>query len=125
MTLVFYVEMAPDEEEKAMLEQNIQMALSKQDINLEDAIDIRELANIKMANQLLKVKRKVKQEAELQQQQQEQQMQAQMQMQAQQAASQLVQQTAQAEMQSKMAVKEAETSFDIQKLQTEAQLKKS
>ena len=118
-----FVEMAPDEEEKAMLEQNIQMALSKQDINLEDAIDIRELANIKMANQLLKVKRKVKQEAELQQQQQEQQMQAQMQMQAQQAASQLAQQTAQAEMQSKIAVKEAETSFDIQKLQTEAQLK--
>ena len=39
---------------KAMLEQNIQMALSKQDINLEDAIDIREIHNIKMANQLLK-----------------------------------------------------------------------
>ena len=41
-----------------MLEQNIQMALSKQDINLEDAIDIREIHNIKMANQLLKLKRK-------------------------------------------------------------------
>ena len=118
-----FIEMAPDEEEKAMLEQNIQMALSKMDINLEDAIDIRELANIKMANQLLKVKRKAKQEMEQQQKAQEQQMASQMQMQAQKAAAQLAQQTAQAEMQSKIAVKEAETSFDIQKLQAEAQLK--
>ena len=43
-----------------MLEQNIQMALSKGDINLEDAIDIREIKNLKLANQLLKVKRKSK-----------------------------------------------------------------
>tara|TARA_B110000914_G_C15101862_1_gene282038 strand:- start:19 stop:537 length:519 start_codon:yes stop_codon:yes gene_type:complete len=93
------------------------------DINLEDAIDIRELANIKMANQLLKVKRKAKQEMEQQQKAQEQQMASQMQMQSQKAAAQLAQQTAQAEMQSKIAVKEAETSFDIQKLQAEAQLK--
>ena len=118
-----FIEMAPDEEEKAMLEQNIQMALSKMDINLEDAIDIRELANIKMANQLLKVKRKAKQETEQQQKAQEQQMASQMQMQSQKAAAQLAQQTTQAEMQSKIAVKEAETSFDIQKLQAEAQLK--
>jgi hypothetical protein len=118
-----FIEMAPDEEEKAMLEQNIQMALSKQDINLEDAIDIREIANLKMANQLLKVKRKAKQKAEQQQQMQQQQMQAQMQMQAQQAAAQLAMQTNQAETQSKIAVKEAEVAFDIQKLQMEAQLK--
>ena len=57
-----FIEVAPDEEEKAMLEQNIQMALSKNDINLEDAIDIRELKNIKLANQLLKVKRQKKQD---------------------------------------------------------------
>jgi len=120
-----FIEMMPDEEQKAMLEQNIQMALSKQDINLEDAIDIRELANIKMANQLLKVKRKAKQVAEQQQKAQEQQMQAQMQMQAQQAAAQLQMQTNQAETQSKIAVKEAEVAFDIQKLQMEAQLKQT
>ena len=52
-----FIEVSPDEEEKAQLEQNIQMALSKGDINLEDAIDIRELRNLKLANQLLKVKR--------------------------------------------------------------------
>ena len=53
-----FIEMTPDEEEKAMLEQNIQMALSKKILDLEDAIDIREIKNLKMANQLLKVKRK-------------------------------------------------------------------
>ena len=52
-----FIEVAPDEEQKAMLEQNIQMALQKQDINLEDAIDIREIKNIKLGTQLLKMKR--------------------------------------------------------------------
>ena len=55
-----------------MLEQNIQMALSKQDINLEDAIDIREIKNLKLANQLLKVKRKAKQEQDEQREMQKQ-----------------------------------------------------
>ena len=118
-----FIDLMPDEEQKAMLEQNIQMALSKENISLEDAIDIREISNIKMANQLLKVKRKAKQDREQQQQMQQQQMQAQMQMQAQQAQAQLAMQTQQAETQSKMALKEAEVSFDIQKLQREAELK--
>ena len=53
-----FIEVAPDEEQKAQLEANVQMALSKGDINLEDAIDIREIKNLKLANQLLKQKRK-------------------------------------------------------------------
>jgi hypothetical protein len=118
-----FIEMAPDEEQKAMLEQNIQMALSKGDINLEDAIDIREINNLKMANQLLKLKRRQKQEMEQAQEQQKQQMQAQMQMQAQQAQAQLESQKMQMETQSKMQVKQAESAFDIEKLKNEAQLK--
>tara|TARA_R110001592_G_scaffold136706_2_gene354027 strand:- start:1157 stop:3592 length:2436 start_codon:yes stop_codon:yes gene_type:complete len=118
-----FIEMAPDEEEKAMLEQNIQMALSKENISLEDAIDIREINNLKMANQLLKLKRRQKQEAEQAQRQQEQQMQAQMQMQAQQAQAQLEAQKIQAETQSKMQIKQAEVGFDIEKLKNEAALK--
>ena len=118
-----FIELMPDEEQKAMLEQNIQMALSKENISLEDAIDIREIANIKMANQLLKVKRKAKQDRESQQMQQQQQMQAEMQASAQQAAAQMAMQTQQAEVQSKMALKEAEVGFEIQKLQREAELK--
>ena len=57
-----FIEMSPDEEQKAQLEANIQMALAQKDISLEDAIDIREIRNLKLANQLLKVKRKQKQE---------------------------------------------------------------
>src|SRR5210317_1373349 len=55
-----YIELSPDEEEKQMLENNIQQALAKDQIYLEDAIDIREIKNIKLANQLLKVRRRKK-----------------------------------------------------------------
>ena len=119
-----FIEMAPDEEQKAMLEQNIQMALSKENISLEDAIDIRELNNLKMANQLLKLKRKKKQEAEQAQRQQEQQMQAQMQMQAQQAKSQGEMQKIQIESQAKIQYRQADVAFEIEKLKSEAELKK-
>ena len=47
-----FIEVSPDEEQKAQLEANIQMALSKGDINLEDAIDIREIRNLKLANHI-------------------------------------------------------------------------
>jgi diaminopimelate epimerase len=60
MTLVFILELMPDEEEKQLLENNIQVALQRDQIYLEDAIDIREIKNIKLANQLLKVRRKRK-----------------------------------------------------------------
>ena len=119
-----FIEMAPDEEQKAMLEANIQMALSKENISLEDAIDIREINNLKMANQLLKLKRRQKQEQEQQQKMQEQQMAAQMQMQGEQAKAQLEAQKVQMETQSKMQVKQAEISFEIEKLKNEAELKR-
>ena len=118
-----FIEMSPDEEEKAMLEQNIQMALSKGGIDLEDAIDIREIRNIKMANQLLKVKRKQKQKQEQQQQAEQMQMQQQNNMQAQQAEAQIQMAKIQAETQSKMQVAQATIGFEIEKLKNEAALK--
>jgi len=118
-----FIEMSPDAEQKAMLEQNIQMALSKGGIDLEDAIDIREIKNIKMANQLLKVKRKQKQQQEQQQKATEMQMQQQNNMQSQQAAAQIQMQKIQMETQSKMQVKQAEIGFEIEKLKNEAALK--
>ncbi len=119
-----FIEVSPDEEEKAMLEQNIQMALSQKDINLEDAIDIREVKNIKLATQLLKVKRKQKQEHDDFMAMQAQQMQAQQQMQIQQMAAQSAQEKIQAETQSKIQIKEAEIQVEVQKMQAEAQLKR-
>ena len=83
-----FIEMSPDEEEKAQLEANIQMALQQGGIDLEDAIDIRTINNLKMANQLLKVKRKQRQAEQQQQELMKQQMQAKNQMQLQQQAAQ-------------------------------------
>jgi hypothetical protein len=120
-----FIELAPDEEEKALLEANIQMALSKQDINLEDAIDIREINNLKMANQLLKLKRKQKQDREQQAKMQEQQVAAQMQMQAQQAKAQTEAQRIQMESQAKIQYRQADIAFEIEKLKAEAELKRN
>jgi len=118
-----FIEMSPDEEQKALLEQNIQMALSQKDISLEDAIDIRELKNLKMANQLLKVKRKQNAAQKQQMEAQKQQMAAQGQMQVQQAAAQTAMQKMQAETQSKMQIAQAEAAMAIEKMKNEAALK--
>jgi len=118
-----FIEVTPDEEQKAQLEQNIQMALSKGDINLEDAIDIREIKNIKLANQFLKVKRVGKQEREERMQMQQQAVAAQQNLQAQQAAQQASMQKMQMEIEGKMKLKQAEIQFEMQKQEAEAQLK--
>ena len=118
-----FIEVAPDEEQKAMLEQNIQMALSKGGIDLEDAIDIREIRNIKLANQLLKAKRKSKQAREEKMAMQKQAMQQQGQMQAQEMAAQAAMAKEQQMIQGKMQLKQAEVSFEIEKLKQEAMLK--
>ena len=119
-----FIEVSPDEEEKAQLEQNIQMALSKNDINLEDAIDIREIRNIKLANQFLKMKRKALQQRESEMQMQQQAMQQQAQLQSQQMAAEAAMQKIQAETQSKMQIKQAEIAFEIEKMKNEAELKR-
>ena len=118
-----FIEVTPDEEEKAQLEANIQMALSRDSIYLEDAIDIREIRNLKLANQYLKLQRKKKEDTIQKNQQAQQQMQGQIQQQSQQAAAQNALQAIQAETQSKMQIKQAEVGFDIEKLKQEAQLK--
>lgn len=119
-----FIEVSPDEEQKAQLEANIQMALSKGDINLEDAIDIREIKNIKLANQLLKMKRVKKQDREEKMEMQKQAMMAQQQLQSQQIAAQTAMQKIQLETQAKMQIKQAEVAFDIEKLRAEAEMKR-
>jgi len=118
-----FIEVSPDEEQKAQLEQNIQMALSKGDINLEDAIDIREIKNIKLANQLLKLKRTKKEQREEKMAMQKQAMIAQQQLKSQELAAQVAMQKIQAESQAKMQIKQAEIAFDIEKMKQEAALK--
>jgi hypothetical protein len=118
-----FIEISPDEEQKAMLEQNIQMALSKQDISLEDAIDIREIKNIKLANQLLKVKRKAKEEKDKQKELTKQAMVAKQQLNSQQIAAQLAISKINAESEAKMKYRQADIAFEIERQKAEAQLK--
>jgi len=119
-----YLELEPDEEEKAMLERSIQIALQSGGINLEDAIDIREIKNIKLANQLLKLKRKQKQAQEQQKQQANIQMQAQANAQAAEKAAMSEVQKQEAMAQTQLQIEQGKSQFEIQKLEKEAQIKK-
>jgi len=119
-----FIELAPDEEEKALLENNIQVALSQQNIELEDAIDVREIKNLKMANSLLKIRRKKKIDRDQKIQQQNIQAQSQANVQAQQAAAQMEIQKNQAITQSKGELAQIEMQLELQKMQAEGELKK-
>tara|TARA_R100000654_G_scaffold2487_2_gene9229 strand:- start:1087 stop:1974 length:888 start_codon:yes stop_codon:yes gene_type:complete len=109
-----FLELMPDEEEKAMLENNIQMAIQQQSIDLEDAIDVREIRNVKLANQVLKIRRKKKQQRDQLVQQQNIQAQAQANAQAQQVA-------AQAEVQKNQAITQNNAQLEQMKSQLKAQ----
>jgi hypothetical protein len=119
-----FLELAPDEEEKMMLENNIQVALSQQNIELEDAIDIREIKNLKLANQLLKLRRRQKQEKDQLVQQQNIQAQSQANIQAQQAAAQMEIQKEQAKSSSQGSLEQMKAQLEAMKMEQEVAYKK-
>jgi len=119
-----FLELEPDEEEKATLEASIQIALQQQSIYLEDALDIREVKNLKLANQLLKQRRSRKLEQDQAAQQANIQAQAQANAeQAERAAMNEVQKQ-QAIAETTLQVEQGKSQFEIQKLQQEAEIKK-
>ena len=117
-----FLELEPDEEEQAQLEQNIQVALQAGGIDLEDAIDLRQIKNLKLANQMLKIKRKAKGAEEQANQQAN--------IQAQAAAqADTAEKTAMAEVQKQQAVsganveyEKAKSEFEKDRMQLQAQL---
>ena len=119
-----FIELEPDEEEKAILENNIQAALQKENIELEDAIDIRAIKNIKLANQVLKIRRKKKMKNDQEIAERNIQAQAEANTQTQQAAAQTEMQKQQVIIQSKIELASAEAQMESQKLNQEAALKK-
>ena len=119
-----FLELEPDEEQKAMLEQNIQQALAKDQIYLEDAIDVREINNIKLANQLLKYRRGKKIALDQQIQQQNMEAQAKANGEAAQAAEQAKAQSEMMKTEAKSKLSQVESGLDIKKLEIEAQTKK-
>ena len=119
-----FIELLPDEEEKAMLENNIQAAIAQQSIDLDDAIDLRSVRNVKLANQLLKVKRKAKASRDQQMQQQNIQAQAQANAQTQQVAAQAEAQKHQSKTQAEAQLEQTKNQLKIQYLQQEVNAKK-
>ena len=119
-----FLELEPDEEEKAKLEQNIQVALQSGGIDLDDAIDIREISNIKLANQLLKLKKKERTQQEQAAQQANIQAQAQANAQASEAAALAEVQKQQALAETKVQIEKAKSDFEIARMEQEALIKK-
>lgn len=119
-----FIELEPDVEEKAQLEQNIQVSIQNGAIDLEDAIDIRMIKNLKLANEMLKVKRKKKMKDLQEREDMKQQIQMQINMQSQAAAAEQKQMTAQIDAQSKISVKSAENQFAVELLAAEVASKK-
>ena len=119
-----FLELMPDEEEKSLLEANIQVALSRDSINLEDAIDIREVKNLKLANQLLKIRRIRKQQMDQQQAQAASVAQAEAQGAAQVQIEEAKAQAEQIKTASKIQYRQADVEFEIKKLEVEAQTKR-
>jgi len=119
-----YLELEPEDEDKAQLEQNIQIALKSGGIDIEDVIDIREIQNIKLANEILKQKRKKKAEAERQAQMQNIQAQGQANAEAAEKAAMAEVQKQQALTQEKVSIEQAKSQFEIQRLRAEAEIKR-
>jgi hypothetical protein len=118
-----FLDLEPDDEEKAKLEENIQVALKTGGIDLEDAIDIREVKNLTLANQLLKQRRQQKQAAE--QQMKLQQIQQQAQSQAEAAEKQALAETQKQQIltEQKVQFEQAKVQFDVEKYRQEAEVK--
>ena len=119
-----FLELTPDDEQKALLENNVQQALSAGLIDLSDAIDIREVRNLKLANQLLKVRQKKRQERLQAEQQANIQAQAQANAQAQQVAAQAEVQKDQALFATKSQLEQLKGQIEQQRIQVEVSAKK-
>jgi len=117
-----YLQLEPDDEEKAQLENNMQMALQQGSLDLEDVIDIRQIHNLKLANQMLKIKRKEKAKQDQAVQQSNIQAQAS-------AQAETAEKTAMAEVEkqeaingSKVQFEQAKSQMELQRMQAAAQL---
>ena len=118
-----FIELMPDEEEKQILENNIQMAIQQKSLDVDDAIDIRQVKNIKMANQLIKYKKKKKLEREQAMQKQNIDAQGKSQQETAQAAAQADMQKTQAKLEADMKMEEQRNGMKIQYMNAEAEMK--
>ena len=119
-----FLELEPEEEDKAQFEQNIQIALQSGGIDLEDVIDLRQIKNLKLANQSLKYKRKKKLERDQANQQANIATQGQANAQASEAAALAEVQKQQALAQTEIQILQSKSQFEIQRMQQELMIEK-
>ena len=119
-----FLELTPDEEEKQLLENNIQASLQKDQVNLEDAIDIRNVKNLKLANELLKVRRRKKMEQDQAIAARNIELQSESNAKSAEAAAAADIQKNTILTENKVKMNQAQIQFDIQKLEREAAIKK-
>ena len=119
-----FIELLPDEEEKQILENNIKVAIAQKMIDLDDAIDIREVRNLKMANQLLKVKRRKKLERDQMMQQQNIQAQSQATQAAAQEAAKIEMEKNHAKSEQDIGLEKTKNALKIDYLNNESRVKK-
>ena len=118
-----FIELHPDEEEKAMLEQNIQMSLSSGAIDIDDAIDVRSVRNIKIASQLLKVRKKRREELKQKMQQENIALQAQANQEASQTAEASKAQSKMMQMEAEAKMEQLKSELEMARMDKEFQLK--
>jgi len=119
-----FIDLVPDDEERQMLENNIQVSLAQKNIDIEDAIEIREVRNLKLANQVLKIKRKQKFERDQAAQQSNIQAQAEANMQTQQQAAQLQIQKEQQLIAQKIQLEQTKAELEMARMDKEIEAKK-
>jgi hypothetical protein len=117
-----FIEIEPDEEQRQLLEQNIQQSIQAGQIGLEDAIDIRNIKNMNLANSLLKIRKNKKEKLDLEKQQKTIQMQTQANQQSAQAASQSRMQEEQMKMQTESQLAQMKAELDMKKMQMQSQI---
>jgi hypothetical protein len=118
-----FLEVAPDEEERQRLANDISIALQRDQISIDDKIDIMNMRNLKLASEMLKLRKQEKAENDQKREQQKMQMQAQINTQSAQQAAEARMQAAQAEAQAKIQIETAKSQLEVQKLKEEANLK--
>jgi len=119
-----FLELDPDEDEKQLVENNIQAALSRDQIFLEDVIDIRQIKNIKLANQLLKYRRSKKEAMDQMKAERNIATQSQANAQAAQAAELAKAQAENIKVESKGKLAQLQSQLELAKLEKEAATKK-
>lgn len=119
-----YIELEPDEEQRQLLEQNIQQSITAKVIELDDAIDIRSIRNITLANTLLKIRKQRKQKMDREQQKQNIEMQTQSNVQSTQAASKTRLQEEQMKTQYETQLEQLKAQIRMQEMEKKAEIDK-